>query len=622
MTAFADRVAAFVDEFSRLHPHWATAIGMHRHDERWPATDEPGRLARLAFAEQWTTDLEAFTAGDLTADERIDRDLLLGELAAVRFAEETLRSDAWDPLEWVYLLGFGLFPLTAREFAPLADRLGSVAGRLEGVPRVVEDARAVIGSHPTRSVSKLHATTAAQRLAGISAIAADAVNQAQEAAEGDAAVAAVLPRLLVARETADVALQAFEAHLRDVVVPSAEGEGLLGAALFDQKLVHTLRDPSARAETLLARAEREFAAVRAEMVRLADVLWPTWRPDEPKPSDEGALVRVVLDAIALDHPAADDLLGVCRRELERIETFVRERTSSVWPTTRSRSAGHPVPAQLRRGDARLARPARSRSEGLLRHHPGREEWSSDEVESYLRENNTRQLKLLTMHEAVPGHYLQFVYANRASSPLRTIFASGLFAEGWAVYVTQVMLDEGFVGDDLALRLVHSKFFCGQRRQRDPRRAHPYPQHDDRGGRALHGRGDVPGGGRGGAKDERARAVLHPAGDLLPRLPGDVGHRGRRSEAGGRRGRRQRGGRARPGGRRRLRGTRRASATASTSSRLCDTARRRSRLLHPVWAVLTTSWTLAHPSRCGHRPGRSTSGRAGRTPRRRRHCVMR
>ena len=105
-----------------------------------------------------------------------------------------------DPLEWVYLLGFGLFPLTAREFAPLADRLGSVAGRLEGVPRVVEDARAVIGSHPTRSVSKLHATTAAQRLAGISAIAADVVNQAQEAAEGDARRRGAAPTARGARD--------------------------------------------------------------------------------------------------------------------------------------------------------------------------------------------------------------------------------------------------------------------------------------------------------------------------------------------------------------------------------------------------------------------------------------
>ena len=71
---------------------------------------------------------------DLSADEVIDRDLLVGELEASRFADTELREDTWDPLHWVYLVGDGLFTLNAREFAPLADRLTSTAGRLERLP--------------------------------------------------------------------------------------------------------------------------------------------------------------------------------------------------------------------------------------------------------------------------------------------------------------------------------------------------------------------------------------------------------------------------------------------------------------------------------------------------------
>ena len=74
-------------------------------------------------------------------DEAIDRDLLIGELEATRFAETVLREDAWNPLDWVYLVGDGLFTLIAREFAPLADRLASTAGRLEGLPAVLDAAR-------------------------------------------------------------------------------------------------------------------------------------------------------------------------------------------------------------------------------------------------------------------------------------------------------------------------------------------------------------------------------------------------------------------------------------------------------------------------------------------------
>jgi uncharacterized protein (DUF885 family) len=86
------------------------------------------------------------------------------------------------------------------------------------------------------------------------------------------------------------------------------------------------------------------------------------------------------------------------------------------------------------------------------------DWSAERRESYLREENARQLRLLTIHEAVPGHYLQLAYANRSPSLVRAVFSSGVFAEGWAVYVTQLMMDAGYGADDPALMLVHWKFY--------------------------------------------------------------------------------------------------------------------------------------------------------------------
>ena len=90
--------------------------------------------------------------------------------------------------------------------------------------------------------------------------------------------------------------------------------------------------------------------------------------------------------------------------------------------------------------------------------PVPEDWTPEQAESYLREDNDRMLRLLTIHEAVPGHYLQHVYGNRCPSLARQVFWSGVFAEGWAVYVTQVMMDVGYAADDPALLLVHWKFY--------------------------------------------------------------------------------------------------------------------------------------------------------------------
>jgi Bacterial protein of unknown function (DUF885) len=456
--SFDAHVARLLDELFVLQPHLATHVGDHRFDDAWPDPSEPGRQARIAFIDRWTTELTAIDASTLTPDERIDRDLVLGELDTFRFEETELREETWDPLWWVYLIGGGLHALLARDFAPLRVRLAAVASRLEGVPSLIDTARAVMGSLPDRPVARLHAEIASQRIGGVAGLAREAVAMAETATD-DPAIVALLPQLRSAADGASTVLEAIGRHLALEVVPGAAPVPILGRDLFERKLRHTLRDPSARPEAILARAETEFAAVRAEMVRLARDLWPVWRPGERVPDDEGALVRGVLDAIATDHPQPDELVTFCRAELETIEAFCRVRDviglvdeplEIDWTPEFMRSfAGAMLdsPGPLDIGQ-----------KTFFSITPLRDDWDEAAVESYLREENARQLRLLTIHEAVPGHYLQMAYANRGSSLARRVFRSGLFAEGWAVYVTQVMLDRGYGDGDPALWLVHWKFY--------------------------------------------------------------------------------------------------------------------------------------------------------------------
>lgn len=459
MPAFADLVARFQDELFALAPDFATSIGDHRFDDRWPDTSEAGRRARLAFQDRWTATFAGLDPAALSGDERIDRDLLLGVLDADRFADTVLREDAWDPLAWVYMMGGGLHSLLSREFAPLHVRLASAAGRLEGIPGIIADAQSVLGSHPSRPVSRLHAEVAGQRVGGVVNLVREAVAAAETAARGDPDVAVLLPRLRAAAGVATAALEGIGAHLRTEVATKATGSPELGRDLFEAKLRHTLGDPAVTPEAVLARAEAEFAAVRAEMVRIAREIWPQWRPGEPVPDDEGLLVRGTLDSIATEHPTADGLVSYCREELDRIEAFCREHDviglvdeplEIAWTPEFMRSFGGAMldsPGPLDAGQ-----------KAFFSITPAREGWGPDEVESWLREMNDRQLRLLTIHEAVPGHYLQGVYGNRCRSLARRVFGSGLFAEGWAVYVTQVVLDRGYGDDDLALWLNHWKYY--------------------------------------------------------------------------------------------------------------------------------------------------------------------
>src|SRR5947207_2014828 len=351
-TPIQARVAAFFDELFPLDPVRATATGDHRFDHTWPDMTEAGREARLAFVDRWEAELEEFDPDRLSAGERADREVLLAELAAMRFADAELREERWDPMSWIYLLGGGIFPILAREFAPPAARLTSIAGRLETMPRLLEVAAGQLQGLGDRPVSKLHTETALKNLPGIAELADDAVKAGEEA-EGDADVRAMLPRLR----------------------------------------------------------------------------------------------------------KSDAMLDFCRDELARVEAFCREKNliglaeeplQIMWTPVFLRSFGGAL--------LDSPGPLDKKEKAFFAVTPIPEEWTPEQKESYLREDNDRMLKLLVIHEAVPGHYLQGVFSNRCSSLARTILWSGVFAEGWAVYVTQVMMDAGYGADDPGLWLTHWKFY--------------------------------------------------------------------------------------------------------------------------------------------------------------------
>ena len=133
---------AIVDEvlagYFRQYPVQATEIGHHAYDGEWPDLTDAGRAARLAWVTDASARVEAVAPDSLSRDDAIDRRILLENLAAIRFFEETLDEGSWNPMTYVYLFGNGLFSLLAREFAPLPDRMRSAAARLAGLPAALD----------------------------------------------------------------------------------------------------------------------------------------------------------------------------------------------------------------------------------------------------------------------------------------------------------------------------------------------------------------------------------------------------------------------------------------------------------------------------------------------------
>ncbi|HET9681267.1 MAG TPA: DUF885 family protein, partial [Candidatus Limnocylindrales bacterium] len=418
MTTLDSLAREYIAESFSLDPLEATNAGIHDHDGRWPDWTSEGIARRLDFVRHWTGRLEALTERELTLDEAIDRDRLLLDLGD-RAYEARFAADAWDPMTWVYRLGDGLFTLLSREFAPPADRLASFAGRLEGVPAVVAAAKARLTSGAAGvPVSRFHTDIALRNLAGIEDLIAEGLGLADTNAT-DPRVEALRARLDSAAAGARAAMTDFHDFLRHTVLPTADGEGRLGPERFAERLVHAFSDPTMTPARVLAAAEAQYPLVRAEMARLARALWSAWCADRPEPAADDEAVRAVLAAISTDHPPAAELLDTCRAELGRIEQFCRDRhviglsdepLQIQWtPTFLRNFAGAMLhsPGPFDRGQ-----------KAFFSVTPPNDAWPPERVESFLREHHRRQLTLLTIHEAVPGHYLQGVYGNRAPSLVR------------------------------------------------------------------------------------------------------------------------------------------------------------------------------------------------------------
>jgi uncharacterized protein (DUF885 family) len=463
-TPFARVLDGFLRDFFAASPVSAGFAGYHLVDGAWPDPSEAGRQARLATYDRHEAALRALDADTLDAGERVDRGYLLELIDQARFGDEELREEAWDPLSIGTTLGAGLFLMLSRDYAPWAHRGAAFLARVEGIPAYLEAALGALTGLPDRPVSLLHVETALKQLPGTGGLIDAGIEEARtRAAAGESPE--LVAALEAAAEPAGAALERMRLALDTEVRARATGDGRLGPELYARKLRHTLGS-ELTPDQLLERAWADHRAVRREMLRLARALWSEWVPGEPLPvvadDDEAgtaALIARVLDRIAEQHQRPADLLDWCNREVARIEAFCREHDiigladdplEIIWTPVFLRAYGRAfldAPGPLDRGQ---------KSHFFIT--PPDDDATPEAIESYMREDNDRMLVLLCLHEGVPGHYLQLAWSNRNPSLTRTIFSNGMFAEGWAVYVEQVMLDLGYDAHDGALLLTHWKFY--------------------------------------------------------------------------------------------------------------------------------------------------------------------
>lgn len=427
-------------------PTWATNVGNHTFDDQLPDMSLAAQEARHARMKEFAERLAAIDPARLSLDDAIDHEILSHHFALEDFRFTRIADYRRSPMLYSGIATGSVYSLVKRDFAPAEERFANALARIRAVPKVLEQARECL-ENPTEIYTK---TAIAQARGGVAFF--------RNTLPPMAAGLSIETEFAAACDTAAQALSDYATWLETELLPRATGDWRIGAEMYDEYLP-ILLNIDMTADQVLERAEKEFAATRATIAQIAGDNWELFKPGVPKPADETELVKAVFDVIASQHTTPDAVLSTVKRDVEEIKTFIRDKKIIPLPEPDRLEVIEMPRFEAGRSMAYNDQPPALEPEGKSFYAvtPFLENWDQNYIESFLREYNDRMIKILTIHEAYPGHFVQGWYAGKSPSLIRKLFHNGPYVEGWAVYTETVMLENGFGGGDPAMALMRYKF---------------------------------------------------------------------------------------------------------------------------------------------------------------------
>jgi uncharacterized protein (DUF885 family) len=434
---FSKLTEDFVYGSLALSPVSATQAGYHEHqgvrlDEKLDDFSPSGVDATRKFDAEFKDRLAAIHQQTLSAEERADYQIIQNAVDLSWLDLQQIQNYRHNPTTYVELVGNALFSPFVLEYAPVDVRFGHIIRRLSQVPVLLDQAKMNLTDAP-----EVWTRVAREENDGNIALI-------------DKTLRAKVPANLKAdfdkaALTALNSLRAFSAYLKDDL-SKRTSDWQLGRERYAQKFAYTLvagKTP----EQVLSEAEAALKDTREQMAKLA-------APHS---------IREALDAIARQHTTPEHFLDEARKDLDLAAEFVRQKHLVSLPS-RNNLQVIPTP-EFMRGTYGVAgfNPAPAFEPQLGAFYwvtPIPSNWPRERIESKLREYNRYGLMQITIHEAMPGHYVQFEIADnlepKSRRALRNIFGNVPYVEGWALYTQQMMSEEAFMDNSVELRLTFYK----------------------------------------------------------------------------------------------------------------------------------------------------------------------
>jgi uncharacterized protein (DUF885 family) len=426
----------FLTALWRVDPEGAIQVGKFDTAARVTIPDRDTRARRLAFTDEWLGKLRAVNAKRLSDKQRTDLALLLNKLEQDRWRLATFREFEWNPA--LYNVAQPLDLILTTDYAASPQRLRTILKRLASVPDYYRAAQASLVD-PTHE----HAMLALAQAPGTLVVLADVGKAAEDSALTPQEKAIFAQRV----SNAGSAVLGWVQYLSELDKSQQQAQRArsfrIGKELYEQKFALEVQSSSTAEQTY-----RKALAARDELLErmdaLSDQLWPTTMGRAAKPADRTKKIGMVIDKLSDRHTTRENFFPEIRRQIPLLQD---------WVTSHKLLALDPgKPLEVRETPVYQRGVAGASIDAPGPYRPRDKTWynvtpmdgmNDKQAESSLREYNDWMLQILNMHEAIPGHYAQLMYANRSPSLVKSLFGNDAMMEGWAVYGERMMLDAGY-----------------------------------------------------------------------------------------------------------------------------------------------------------------------------------
>jgi uncharacterized protein (DUF885 family) len=407
---------AYLDWHYAVHPGAATRDGIHDYDGQLGRWTRDAIESQLQSLKQYQGRLLAVNPEALDDEAYYDLEILKLEIAGAALGLEQVRSWEKNPNFYRNIISGGLYSLASLAFDTPERRMALAAERLRHVPEVLTAARENLKQPP-----RIYTEVAIEEFSGTHAFLKTGLAQAFASVQDEA----VRARFADAQRPALEAVEKFVDWMRKDLLPASTGTFALGADLFRRKVALD-EGIDLPVDELLRRGYELMRATQRQLQGVAG--------DRP--------VKVLLKETSREHPAGDKLIPETQAMLDRLKTWA-SGVATVPPDAACRVQETPVfRRSLSFASMEVPGPfekvARDAYYSITLPDPS---WASDRQEQHLSFFNKYSLPLISVHEAYPGHYVQFLRIQDVPSKVRRVFGCASFSEGWAHYCEQLYVEQ-------------------------------------------------------------------------------------------------------------------------------------------------------------------------------------